>query len=137
VSKLVLVFLCLVLYFSLPIVFLDNAEEADNHFVKTLRDYDHRIGNYFEIDRGNFMNDSKGDRLITPFHEELKVLNLDLPKSETISIRAKFITRDEIQILDYHIHSNRDIYSYIGLLLILILFMIALVNNIRYKKRST
>ena len=115
---------------------MDNVEAANNHYVKTLRDREHRIGNYFEIDRGNYIDDSKGDRIITTFHEELKVVNLNLQKSEKISIRAKFISRDEIQIIDYHIHSNRDIFSYAGLLIIVILFTISLVNKYRFGNQS-
>ncbi len=74
--KLVVTFSCLIFYLSLPLIFLDNVEKANNHFVKTLRDYEHRPGNYFEIDRGNYVDNLKGDRFITPFSEELKVANI-------------------------------------------------------------
>ena len=135
-KKILAVFIFIIIYFSLPILFLDNVEAANNHYVKTLRDREHRTGNYFEIDRGNYIDDSKGDRIITTFHEELKVVNLNLQKSEKISIRAKFISRDEIQIIDYHIHSNRDIFSYAGLLIIIILVTISLVNKYRFGNQS-
>ena len=135
-KKVLAIFIFIIIYFSLPVLFLDNAEAANNHYVKTLRDREHRIGNYFEIDRGNYIDDSKGDRIITPFHEELKVVNLNIQRSEKISIRAKFISRDKIQILDYHIHGNRELFSLLGLLLILIFLIISIANNFRYKTKS-
>ena len=58
--------------------------------------------------------------------EKLKVKNLGLKTSETMSIRAKFLSKDEIQIIEYHIHFNRDIFSYAGLLIVIILFTIYL-----------
>ncbi len=133
--KLVLAFSCFIIYLLLPLLFINYAEEADNHFVKTLRNDKQRIGKYFEIDRGNYVDDSKGDRFITPFNEELKIKNVNLTSSEIMSIRAKFNSRDEIQILDYHIHSNRDIFSYIGLGLVLLLFILSMLNTKKYKKR--
>lgn len=134
-KKILAVFIFIIIYFSLPILFLDNVEAANNHYVKTLRDWEHRTGSYFEIDRGYYLDLTKGDEFATPFNEKLKVENLDLKTSETMSIRAKFISKDKIQIIDYHIHSNRDTFSYIGLLLILILFIISFTNNFRYNKQ--
>lgn len=128
--------ICMIFYLLLPVLFLDNVEAANNHYVKTLRDREHRTGNYFEVDRGHYIDDSKGDIFMTPFHEELKVANLNIPTSELMSIRAKFISKDEIQIIDYHIHFNRDIFSYAGLLIIVILFTISSVNSYRFRKQS-
>jgi len=134
--KILISFVFITIYFSVPLLLLNSAEEANNHYVNTLRDREYRMGNYFEVDRGFYSDSPKGDEFITPFNEKLKVKNLDLKTSETMSIRAKFISKDEIQIIDYHIHSNRDIFSYAGLLIIIILFTISLVNKYRFKKQS-
>ena len=136
ITKLVLSFSCLIIYFSLPLIFLTNAEEANNHFVQTLRGYEHRPGKYFEVDRGNYINDPGGDKYITPFNEELKISNLNLSTTGSMSIKAKFLSQDKIQILDYHIHSNRDIYSYIALLLLLALLIISFVKKTKFNLRS-
>jgi hypothetical protein len=124
-----------VFYFSLPLLLLNNAETADNHFVKTLRDLEHRPGSYFEVDRGYYVDSPNGDQFITPFKEKLIVTNLNLGTSGSTSIRAKFISRNTIQIIDYHIHSNRDIYSYVGLIILVILVTLSLINNFRRHKQ--
>jgi hypothetical protein len=127
-------FIFVICYFSLPLLFLNSAEESNSHFVKTLREREQRSGKYFEIDRGFYSDSPNGDKFITPFDEILYVKKLDLKLSGTMSIKAKFISEDEIQIIDYHIHSNRDIFSYIGLLIILVFFVISLKNTLSERK---
>ena len=119
----------LTLYFLGPLIFLRSPESADNHFIKTLRNHETRAGKYFEVDRGNYIDEPKGDIFITPFREYLKVNNLNLPASAVMSIRAKFISKDEIYILEYHIYNDRDIFSYIGLLMILIVYFLKYFKN--------
>lgn len=121
----------LLLYTFLPFIFIYNAESSDSHFVKTLREHDRRSGKYFEIDRGNYIHSPDGDKFLTPFNEYLSVNNLDLNTSKVMSIRAEFISSNTIKVIEYHIHGNRDIYSYIGLVLILILFFLKLYNSKR------
>jgi len=137
VQKNILVFIfCIIIYFFLPLLFMNSAESVDNHFVKTLRNEEYRIGKYFETDRGFFINSPVRDKFRTPFDEELKVANLNLSSSEKMSIRAKFISKDEIQIIEYHIHHNRDLFSYAGLFLLLILFITSMFKTDRLKIRS-
>lgn len=124
----------LMIYFLLPNYFMGYAENADNHFVKTLRNTEDRVGKYFEIDRGNLLNENGYYNFITPFNEKLKVTNYSFQSSDIMSIKAKFISKIEMQILDYHIHSNRDIFSYFGLLLITVILIVGLVNRWRKKK---
>lgn len=116
---------------------MQNAEDADNHFVKTLRNSNEREAKYFEIDRGKYVDSKDGDTFLTPFDETLLVKNMDLNRSEILSIRAKFISKNEIQIIEYHIHGNRDMYSYAGLFLILIvmlyrIFFSAFPNKVKF-----
>ena len=127
--KLIFLIAMLTLYFLGPLIFLRSPESADNHFIKTLRNYETRAGKYFEVDRGNYIDEPKGDIFITPFREYLKVNNLNLPASAVMSIRAKFISKDEIYILEYHIYNDRDIFSYIGLLMILIVYFLKYFKN--------
>lgn len=117
------------LYTFLPFIFIDNAESSDNHFVKTLREYDERSGKYFEVDRGNYIHSLDGNKFLTPFNEYLSISNLDLETSKVMSIRAEFISSNNIKVIEYHIHGNRDIYSYIGLVLILLVFLLKLYNS--------
>ncbi len=133
-SKILAVSSFLIIYFLFPIYFMDDVENADNHFVKTLRNSEIRTGSYFEIDRGNLVDENGHYNFVTPFNEVLKITNYNFQSSEIMSIKAKFISGNEIQILDYHIHSDRDIYSYIGLLLIGVIFILEMINNWRTKR---
>lgn len=132
------IFLSLIIalsYFTLPLAFMNQIELSDNHFVKTLRNYDNRTGKYFEADRGYFINSDNQDIFRTPFNEELKVTNLDLDFSNSMSICAEFISPNEIRIIEYHLHSNRDIFTYVGLVLIIIQFLFSV--KVKLKKINT
>jgi hypothetical protein len=132
-KKILLFILCVIFYFSLPLLFVSSVELADNHFVKTLRNVEQRVGKYFETDRGYFKDLPNQDKFITPFYEELKVTNLNLNSSESMSIRAKFVSKYEIQIIEYRIHNNRDLFSYFGLFLLLVLITITILKRYRIK----
>lgn len=133
--KLFTIGLILLIYFTLPILFINSAEEADNHYVKTLREYQNRPGKYFEVDRGNYIHYEDGVIFLTSFNEKLNVNNLKLTTDEIMSIQARFITCDEIEILEYHIHSNRDIFSYLGIFILIIFTLILFYKKtIRFVK---
>lgn len=127
--KLVLALLLLTIYFLLPLSFMATVENADNHFIKTLRDKENRVGKYFEVDRGELVNEKNGDKFLTPFKEKYEIANRDFALSATMSLKAKFISESEIEILDYHLHSNRDVFSYIGLFIITLILVFALIKK--------
>ena len=133
IKKMLLLLISLLAYLLLPFLFVKNVESADNHFIKTLRNSDYRLGKYFETDRGFYVDSPNQDKYITPFKEDLKISNLDLNSSEMMSVRAKFISKDEIKIIEYHIHHNRDIFSYVGLIFLFILLIVLLVKTISNK----
>lgn len=134
VLRLILFFVGLLTYFLSPFLFLSSSESADNHFVKTLRERENRTGKYFEIDRGNYLDNGIEDKFVIFSQEEFIVANIDLDSSEKMSIKAKFLSEHEIEIIEYHIHSNRDIYSYIGLLIVFIVFIKSMIiKNIAKK----
>ena len=89
------------------------------------------------------MDNSKGsikigkDADLIIFDEELKVSNLNLASSEVMSIRGKFLAEDSIKVFDYHIHSNRNIYSYLGLALIFIFLILSIINTNRNQANTT
>ncbi|MDR4503215.1 MAG: hypothetical protein MRK01_00300 [Candidatus Scalindua sp.] len=47
-------------YFGLPFFLLDGPGEADNHFVKTLRNRSERPGRQIELDRNYYLHDKSG-----------------------------------------------------------------------------
>jgi hypothetical protein len=125
-------FALIVAFFTLPFLLLDGPEEADNHFVKTLRNSHDRSGRYIEIDRRPYLHHTSGGILRTFAGEELSVDGMKLDYSvPAVSVKGDFVTEDKIQVSQYHVHSKwiRDGSSYLGLLLVSILFIIALVRQ--------
>lgn len=132
--KIILSFLLVILYFSLPFAFMSDSEAADNHFVKTLRNYEQRTGKYFEIDRGLYLNYENGDKYKTSFGEMFTINNLDLKFSGSMSIKAKFISPEDIHIIDYHIHGNRDLFSYVGLFFVFLFLLAKIYKTYLFNK---
>lgn len=86
-SRILISFVFIVICFSLSLLFVNSAEETNNHFVKTLRDKEHRIELYFEVDRGYYFASTRDNEFITTFNEKLRDNNLNLTTSETMSIK--------------------------------------------------
>jgi hypothetical protein len=123
-KKMVLSFSLLLIYFIVPFFMLNLPEQNNNHFVKTLRNYSTREGKYIELDRASYIPGTAGNFLSTFAGEKIKAVNLNLKEKSLISIKGKFITRDEIYVEDYHIHSSfRDDASMVGISLTAILWL--------------
>ncbi len=123
-KKVFLLVSLLLVYFIVPLFMLNLPEQQNNHFVKTLRDYSKRTGKYVELDRAVFIPGDNGDFLKTFANEKIKAANLKLNSENLISIKGKFLSPDEIYILDYHINSKfRDDSSLVGISLTAILWL--------------
>jgi hypothetical protein len=99
---------------------LSGPENANNHFIKTLRQSGYRQGQEIEIDKGSnyFKN---GKCIIKTFAgEELIVKGKDNKCFGVTSVRATFLDERTIHVNSSHRHWRkvRDIFSYIGLLFI-------------------
>ena len=126
----------LIIYFIVPLFMLNLPEQQNNHFVKTLRDYNTRTGKYIELDRAVYMPEFKEDYLKTFSDEKIKVANLKLIGEKTVSIKGKFLSPDEIYVDDYHIHSKfRDDASIIGISLTAVLWLNCIFLAGRKKQR--
>jgi len=106
-------------YFAAPFALLSAPIEADNHYLGTLSDLEHREGRYVEFDRVpvSFEN---GRYLLKVFTGE----RIDMPRFPgegpgIYSIRARFLSEESLETLDWHRHAGtRDFYSIAGLILI-------------------
>jgi hypothetical protein len=125
--------LLILTYFALPFALLDGPRNEDNHFIKTLSIENDRTGSYMELDRRFFTLESK--TINTFANEDLKVEGINLNYSAAVSIRAKFISNDTIQVIEYHEHNTffRDGASYLALLLIV---MVWITPMFKYKFSS-
>ena len=115
-------------YFLLPLAFVDSVEQADNHFISTLRSEKTRVGKYVEMDRKKVIFDKNTNTYrINSFDKSLiELKNIEELNSDKISIKGNFITNDTIYLEDYQENWAlfRDGASYLGLLLILLSWII-------------
>lgn len=130
------VFLALIVaFFTFPLLLIDGPYGADNHFVKTLRTHQERPGRHIELDRNFYIFHPSGNTIRTFTGEELSVDGMRLDYSATVSVKGSFVTKDQIHVSQYHVHSNwfRNFSSYLGLFLVSILFSYALVRQVFMK----
>ena len=120
--------LLLCLYLLLPLFLLGGPLAADNHFTATLRN-PQRTGRAIEIDRKPYH--AQQSTIDTISGEQLTVTGSNLPKQDTnLSIKGVFIDNNTILISKYHVHSPlRDLYSKIGISLLLASWLVALFTK--------
>ena len=121
----------LLVYYFLPFYFMSSAENADNHFVKTLRNYENRTGKHIEFDRRKVFNDS-GNIYIETFADENIKLDTDSRLSDgTYSIKGYFENPGTIRVTEFHKHNPlfRDGASYLGLLLVVLVWIYPLARR--------
>ncbi len=122
-------------YFTIPFFLLDYSEDANNHFVRTLRTPSNRPGQQIELDRDPYFYHQSGGTMRTSTGEELDVSGIKLDHSATVSVKGEFVTENLIHVKQYHVHSNwfRDCSSYLGLILVSILYFYTLVRQKFFK----
>ena len=116
----------LLVYFTLPLLFLQGPELADNHFMVTLRSPQSRTGRYAEFDRANCR---PAEGYMQCFNStEIRVTGVFLEKPSTLSLRGTFISENEFRVSESHIHNRafRNGASYLGLTMIALFWITAL-----------
>ncbi len=124
----------LCVYMMLPVVFWNGPYASDNHYVKTLQVREDRAGRPIAFDRTYYETHQDGD-VVHAYGERLHVHGLTLDHPATVSIEGRFLTIDDIEILNMHEHARwfRDGSSYVGLSLLCVMWIIALY---RYSRSS-
>lgn len=114
----------IVLYLVSPVALTSGPEAADADYMRTLRDTSARSGRVVEFDRSLVIHRGSGDVLRTFAGEDLKLDANPLNRSGIASVRARFRSRDTLEIVDLHFHRPwlRDVSSAIGLAWIVFLW---------------
>jgi hypothetical protein len=117
--------LLIVAYVALPLAFRHGPYAMDNHSVKTLQERELRPGRLVEFDRNLYLKRPQGDHLRTFAREELRVTGKKSEHSSLVSIRAMFVDPTTIRIDALHTHwgESRDLASYLGLVLLVGLWL--------------
>ncbi|WNM63926.1 hypothetical protein [Candidatus Nitrospira neomarina] len=110
----------LLLYFALPLVLIEGPRNANNHFIRTLEEMEARPGRHLELDRSSYEKTPAGDMLGLFNGETIKSSQEILDHSAIVSIRGRFVTPTQLDVLEFHEHSSwfRDTGSYLGILLL-------------------
>lgn len=123
--------LFIAVYLVAPLFILHAPENANNHFVHTLRDYENRQRKHIELDRKLF--DANSSTIDTFGSEQIQLKGVDIKESAVLSISGKFISPDTIQVSEYHIHNDllRDGASYLGLAFIILIWIFSVERGLK------
>jgi len=125
--------LCLFLYFAVPPFFFSGPEAADNHSIQTLKEMETRTGKAVEVDRGHLI--VRGDkRVLTTFTGEELLLQGDAGSSSgVVSVKGNFTDPATVEVVDIHEHAGRlrDLFSYLGLGLVVFIWVWAIYRRLR------
>ena len=124
--KYVLASLCFLLYFTAPVYFMNQLEEADTYFIHTMRQNKDRPGKIIKLDRAHYI--SKIQEVKAWNGEHFKVKG-NLPESSgRVSFSGIFLDSSTIQSREFHLHNNyRDLASLLGLFMACTLVLHSLV----------
>ncbi len=124
-------------YYSAPLVLLQGPEERDNHSIKALREKADRAGREVSLDRDLYLKRASGDVVRTFAGEELRTIGKVSTTTGHVSVRGTFIDSKTILVRD--LHSNharlRDWASYIGLLLVAVIWIRSLFGHIMNREK--
>ena len=89
-------------------------------FVRTLEETETRTGHPLELDRAHYVKTSTGDVLRIFTGETIRTTKEILEHSATVSVRGRFVTPTQLDVLKFHEHSAwfRNVSSYLGILLL-------------------
>ncbi len=127
-SKYVVAVMLLAIYFVLPFWLSFGPDQADNHFIATLRNVEERSGRYLELDRSRYRS---SDNTVEIFSgERLKVTGNHPSKDSILSVKGYFSNDNTVHVSSFHIHSPlRDTSSKIALAGVMLIWLMALVKK--------
>lgn len=125
-------------YLLLPVWFLADAEKTNSHYIGTLRHVEQRSGKYIELDRVVF-SPVPTSHIQTDTGESIRVRRITETMPRVISLQGQFINAGEIEVKTYRTHAGRlrDGISYLGLLLVLLLWATVLGREALLRLRQT
>jgi hypothetical protein len=130
----------LLIWLVLPYLFMQSVYSADNHFITTLKDVQHRAGKNIELDRNTYLQGSDGYRVKTSFGEILHLKNIEdihAGRGSHIPLQEKFTDNHTIYVNNYHRHTRfRDYVSMIGLVIVLCVWFVFIYRCLSYWYRA-
>ena len=128
----------LALYIALPFAMMTGPYEADNHFVKTLKESARRTGKPIEFDRAEIVENSRSE-IKTFAGEIIEVSAIRLPSAGLVSLTGRFLDHDTVSVVRLHVHSagERAGASILGLFLLALLWSIPGIRRLACSLSAT
>jgi membrane-bound metal-dependent hydrolase YbcI (DUF457 family) len=124
--------LLVIAYLALPLALMNAAEEADAHYVNTLRNVESRAGRFIEFDRESFQPTAEA-RLLFAYGESFELEGVDLAVPATLSVRGTFVSESAVHAHEYHVHQSsvRDLATMVGLAAVCVLLVAGLAKALK------
>lgn len=133
-ARMIIAGILLACYFAGPLLFVNQAEKEDVHFLHTLKDKEHRTGKLLLIDRDDF--DADTQQISICVNERFTVEGKVPQKSGTYSIEGYFTAPTVIKAVRvYHHGTFRDWASVVGLLMTA-LFWLTGLYHCRFRQKN-
>lgn len=128
--RLVGILVLLGVYFLGPLFLLQEPIEADVHSLEVLHEEQGRTGRSVEIDRAGYVREQNG-YFLAHFGGRVRVEKLEIPAPATVSIQGVFTDGSTVRVTDLHVHAGgiRNYASYLGLGLVVVIWVMPLINN--------
>jgi hypothetical protein len=140
-NRIILILLLSTIYFLSPLLFIQNIKEKDCHFVSTLENVDERVGKYAEFDRKSVnYDDFSNNYWIESFNRDrIELLNIKNLASNNVSVKGRFLTENRFYVEEFHENWEifRDGASYLGILLISMLWFFKILNQFKYSSKKS
>ena len=132
-SRLVAAIVLLLLYMLSPMALTDGPLSANFMSMATLKAKQHRVGSEVRIDREPYQHRAVGDVVITLAGEPLHIVGDRRATSSQVSLIGTFVDSDAIRVYRLHeFHTPwRDFASYVGLVLVSLVWTTALIREWR------
>ncbi|MEJ2238231.1 MAG: hypothetical protein P8X82_08050 [Gemmatimonadales bacterium] len=120
--------LLLAAYLTVPLGLGGGPLAADNLSVRTLVEREARVGRPVQFDRERYERGSGGDSIFSFAKEGFAVQGERARRSTRVSAKGTFVAPDTVRIHALHEHprGTRDLFSYLGLLLLVMYWIRAL-----------
>lgn len=124
--------LLILFYFIGPLIFFNQLEATNSHYIKTMRQVEQRSGKDIEFDRAQYDATTHTAKYFSG--EKYKIEGTLPEKSGRISLQGRFTTPDTIESDNIHLHKDhRDLASIVGLFMACALTLHSLILTLLKK----
>lgn len=130
----------LLAYLLLPVSWMETAEQADLHYVATLRDAEARSNHCAEFDRNTLAVEKDGSVALKTWYGEIMPTIGIVPPTSTmlVSIKGCFTESNNLRVEMLHVHPSgqRSLLAITGLSMVVFWLSLAILRHFRGRTTS-